>query len=297
MNPKLKKKIIIDSLLAAALVILMQPVFSGVFAHEWLGVIIGGILISHLTINRQWISAVGKGFFGKVNWKARLNFLINSMMTLAMLLTLVSGALISQYLFTPLAAHNLEAWTAIHSVSSYVTLLIVMVHVALHLTWVNQALKTFVRTHPLQPLRQALVRASLGLLALGAAYSVVQTSAIDVLLSSQDRDQSNENSRLMNNQVATTETASNSTLDDLNQNSAVVNSLPAADSGNSSSKDSSITQATEAADIPTLTQYLSNFTCTACHKHCLLSAPRCSRGDRQVQEYTERYYEEYPQAQ
>ncbi len=291
MNPKLKKKIIIDSILAIGLVILMQPVFSGVFAHEWLGVIIGGAIISHLTINRQWISAVGKGFFGQINWQARLNFMINSMMAVSMTLTLISGALISQYLFAPLAAANFAAWTAIHSVSSYATLLIVIVHVGLHLTWIKRSIQSLVRSPKLQPVRHMLVRVSLGMLALGAAYSVVQTSAIDVLLSTQDRDQANENTTLLNNQAVASETTTDSTLDDLDQNSAVVDSLPAVND------DSSITQATDAVDIPTLTQYLSNFTCTACHKHCLLSAPRCSKGDRQVEEYTERYYEEYPQAE
>ena len=293
MNPKMKKKIIIDVILAVALLILMQPGMSGVFAHEWLGVIIGGTLVAHLAINRQWISAVGKGFFGKITWSARLNFLINSMMMLSMSLAIVSGGLISQYLFAPLAAQDLATWTTIHSLSSYTSLLIIIIHVALHLDWIKRAVRTIVKNPRLQPVRAGIVRTSLGLLALGAAYSVIQTSAIDILFSTQDLDQVNEQATLQKNQPSGSATADDSTLDDYDQDTAVVEALPASQAQSGITDNNSGT----ADNVPTLTQYLSSFTCTACHRHCLLTAPRCRKGDRQVEQYTTQYYTEYPQAQ
>ena len=298
MNPKMKKKIIIDVVLAAALLILMQPGLSGVFAHEWFGVIIGGALVAHLAVNRQWIAAVGKGFLGKITWQARLNFLINSMMMLSMSLAIISGALISQYLFAPLAAQDLATWSTIHSLSSYTSLLIVIIHVALHLDWIKRAVRAIVKNPRLQPVRAGIVRVSLGLFALGAAYSVIQTSAVDVLLSTQDQDQANEKTTLFNNQPSSSVASDDSTLDDVDQGTAVVDSLPASQAQSGTTDSSSLSDhAGGSNNVPTLPQYLSNFTCTACHKHCLLSAPRCRRGDRQVEQYTEQYYAEYPQAQ
>ncbi|MDD2534370.1 MAG: DUF4405 domain-containing protein [Eubacteriales bacterium] len=293
MNPKMKRKLIIDVILAAVMIILMQPLISGVFAHEWLGVIIGGALVAHLAINRQWIAAVGKGFFSKISWQARINFMINSMMAISMTLTLLSGVLISQFLFTPLAAANYSAWTAIHSFSSWATLLIVIIHVLLHADWIKRVIRTLIRDPHLQPVRTVVVRATLGLFALGAAYSVIQTSAIEVLLATQDQDLAIQNSTMLNNSTSSSQATTDSTLDDIDQGTAVIDSLPA--SSAQTTTESSIVD-NSAAAVPTLTQYLSNFTCTACHKHCLLSAPRCGKGDPQVEQYTAQYYSEYPEA-
>jgi hypothetical protein len=40
----------------------------------------------------------------------------------------------------------------------------------------------------------------------------------------------------------------------------------------------------------TLQQYLSKLYCTACHKYCLLTNPRCGRGVRQADKATDAYY-------
>lgn len=283
MNPKMKKKILIDIVLTLVMVLLMVPKASGVYLHEWLGLAMGTALFAHLAINRQWIKAVGKKFFGPVGLQNRLNFVMNTMMAISMGIALLSGVLISQYLFAPLAASNLDLWSSIHLVSSWTTLGIVVVHVLLHLDWIRRAVNAIVRNPQFQPVRAVLVRSALGIFALGAIYAVFQTSVLDVVKTTATQD--NNNQALLKNQSATALTTDESTLMDTEDGTAVVDSLPAAGS--------TLAAADSSTPAVTLSEFLSNFTCTACHRHCLLSAPRCSRAKTQIEQYTQQYEQEY----
>ncbi len=50
---------------------------------------------------------------------------------------------------------------------------------------------------------------------------------------------------------------------------------------------------TSSEEIPTLSKYLSNLTCTACPKNCSLLAPKCSKGVAQAAAAEVDYHEEY----
>ncbi|NCA99554.1 MAG: DUF4405 domain-containing protein [Clostridia bacterium] len=290
MNPKLKKKLILDSILVVTLLVVMVPALSGVFLHEWIGVVIAAGLVIHLVLNRKWIAGVSRKFLSPMTLELRLSYLMNLMLGLAMVLTLISGVLISQYLFTALNAADLALWTIIHAVASRATLGITIVHVLLHLSWIKNALKQALQSPVWQPIRQAVVRTTLGLFALGATYAVIQTSVVSPALAtvagsgaaSTDSDDSPAQSAV---ETPATET----TLQDTEDGSSVIDSLPApgTDSG------SNVTDGQDAAEAVSLNEYLSRFTCTACGRHCLLSAPKCGRARTQIQRATTEYNEIY----
>ncbi len=50
-------------------------------------------------------------------------------------------------------------------------------------------------------------------------------------------------------------------------------------------------QVTEAADVPTLEEYLSQFTCGSCRRNCSLANPRCHNGSRLADAKAQEYYE------
>ena len=290
MNPKLKKKLIIDIILAVTLLVVMVPALSGVFLHEWIGVVIAAGLMVHLVLNRKWITGVSKKFFGPMTLELRLSYLMNGMLGLTMGLTLVSGVLISQYLFTALNAADLALWTIIHAVASRATLGITIVHVLLHLGWIKNALRQALQRPVWQPIRQAVVRTTLGLFALGATYAVIQTSVVSPALSTAaDKGAANAGSDDSAAQSAVDTPATDTTLQDAEDGSSVIDALPApgTDSG------STVTDGQDATGAVSLNTYLSRFTCTACGRHCLLSAPKCGRARTQIQRTTTEYNEIY----
>ena len=54
-----------------------------------------------------------------------------------------------------------------------------------------------------------------------------------------------------------------------------------------------VAQDVQAANIPSLDEYLSGFTCGSCRRNCSLDNPRCHNGSRLAQAKAEEYYSLY----
>ena len=52
-------------------------------------------------------------------------------------------------------------------------------------------------------------------------------------------------------------------------------------------------QEAQAANIPSLEEYLSGFTCGSCRRNCSLDNPRCHNGSRLAQAKAQEYYSMY----
>lgn len=52
-------------------------------------------------------------------------------------------------------------------------------------------------------------------------------------------------------------------------------------------------QEEQAAIVPSLSEYLSHFTCGSCHRNCPLNNPRCHNGSRLARAKAEEYYSLY----
>ena len=51
-----------------------------------------------------------------------------------------------------------------------------------------------------------------------------------------------------------------------------------------------VDQEEQVADVPSLEDYLSGFTCGSCRRNCSLDTPRCHNGSRLAQAKAEEYY-------
>ena len=250
MNPKTRIKVIIDIAMTVLFLILMNLALTGVLMHEVIGVGILGLFAAHLAVNKQWIKSVASNFAGKIGFKAKAMFVLNAVLSLTMLSTIVSGVLISQYLFPALAASNITFWFNVHAVSSWLTLLVLVAHTLVHRSWIANIIKRLV---PTGGLRVLVARTSLVLFATAAIYSFINNSTIDLVLPSSSSSQ-----------------ASGSNIQKVSA--------------------TNVTSGTTAVAIQeTLQEYLSKFYCSACGKHCPLSSPHCARGRSQVQSATATY--------
>ncbi len=272
MNPKVKIKVAIDLAMSLLFLLLMNTAWTGVFLHEWIGIGIMGLFFAHLFVNRQWIGSILKRFQMITGFRAKFSVFLNALLTLAMAATMVSGILISQYLFAPLAAGNVDFWYTLHAVSSWLTLVIVLVHTVWHWRWIQSVIR---RIMPAKKWKILAARVTIGALAVVSAYSLINNSAIDLLMPKDTSTRITGSVSPATSTVSTTEStisAANQTGED-----AEVVILPSE---------------TAAATVQavTLQEYLSKLYCTACPKHCLLTNPRCGRGVNQAEQATEEYY-------
>jgi hypothetical protein len=141
-----KVNLAVDIAIFAAFLVAMAPHFSGMAVHEWLGIAFGAAVVTHLLLHWQWLVEVTSRFFGQIRWPARLNYLFNALLFVAMTLIIFSGLMISESAL-PLLGLTLGeggAWKMVHKLASDGALLLTGLHVALHWRWIVSATTRFV---------------------------------------------------------------------------------------------------------------------------------------------------------
>jgi hypothetical protein len=153
LNPN-KVNLTVDILIFVAFLVAMAPRFSGLLVHEWLSIAFGAAIMVHLLLHWQWIAEITKRFFRSTTWMARINYVLNSLLFIAMIVVMLSGILISE-IALPSMGINLRgdfAWRQIHTLSADLSVFLVGAHVALHWQWIVNAMKRYLVT-PFLPKR------------------------------------------------------------------------------------------------------------------------------------------------
>lgn len=283
MNPKTKKKVVIDIAMTVLYLLLMNLALTGVLLHEVAGIGIIGLFAAHLMINRQWIGSVGSRLTEKIGFKAKAMFVLNALLLGTMIVTIVSGILISERLFpfiSALFAGSLGLLLNLHAVFSWFTLGILIAHTLVHWRWIASLIRRLV---PAGGLRVAGARASLVLIAAATLYSFIGSSALDAVLPGQ---------AAINVQAANANTSSSTSASGSSNAVQGTAGLITAPAGSSVVTDEESVASSSTADAEvkeTLQEYLSKLVCTACGKRCPLSSPRCAKGRVQAQTATATY--------
>ncbi|WJH35284.1 DUF4405 domain-containing protein [Paenibacillus sp. CC-CFT747] len=139
-------KITIDILMAATLVLLYNKrVLGGLAFHEIAGLCIGGVFLVHILLNGRWVATVTRKLFDrKLPGRTRFGYLLNLLLLACMSFIIVSGILISEVVFRDLHMGNVGWFKGTHISVSFLTLIIVGVHVGLHWKWLmNVSQKLF----------------------------------------------------------------------------------------------------------------------------------------------------------
>lgn len=123
-------KIIVDVLMMAALLLLMTYNLIGDAFHEWVGTGMLALFILHHILNRKWLGAV---FRGKYPPYRILQTSLVLLVFLAMLGSMVSGILLSRYVFSFLPVGGGVSFArTLHLVCGYWNLVLMSLHLGLH---------------------------------------------------------------------------------------------------------------------------------------------------------------------
>ena len=139
-------KLALDILMSLTFVLLFNKmVLGGLAFHEIAGLGIGFAMFAHIFLNLQWVKKVTlKIFARKLPGKTRFGYLLNVLLLILVTFIMVSGLLISEVVFPNLHIGN-QSWFKIAHISfSYLTLILIGIHVGLYWQWIiNQMKKTF----------------------------------------------------------------------------------------------------------------------------------------------------------
>ncbi|GAB4121076.1 MAG: DUF4405 domain-containing protein [Roseiflexaceae bacterium] len=134
--------LLLDIAIFIAFLIIMAPHTSGVAVHEWLSFAFAGTLIAHLLLHWQWIVAVTRNLFSKAQWSARISYILNVGIFIAMVMATVTGVMISREAL-PALGFEIEVsrvWRQLHDVTANLSLILTALHVAVHWRWIARTL-------------------------------------------------------------------------------------------------------------------------------------------------------------
>ena len=130
MKHKMITKICIDVAMTVALLLLMAYQLIGEEAHEWIGVIMFVLFVTHHLLNRAWSRNVLKG---KYNTRRVCQMILVLLILLCMLGSMVSGIILSRYVFAPLNITTGSATArSVHMLCAYWGFILMSIHLGFH---------------------------------------------------------------------------------------------------------------------------------------------------------------------
>jgi hypothetical protein len=143
-----KTNLTLDIAIFSAFLVASNPALTGLAIHEWLGVSFAAALVAHLLFHWDWIASLIKTFFKNLFHASRLNFVVDSLLFVAMTAAMLSGLMISRNV---LATFGIQldvsrSWRSIHSLSANASLVFVALHFALHWKWVVTNVQRYIIT-------------------------------------------------------------------------------------------------------------------------------------------------------
>ncbi|EHI99152.1 hypothetical protein CDLVIII_2524 [Clostridium sp. DL-VIII] len=130
MTAKLKFKITIDILLTVLLPVLMAYALTGQKVHEWIGAVMFAAFIIHNVLNANWYLNL---FRGKYTPQRILQTAINLMVFVSMIGLMISGIIMSRYVFSFLPINGSASFAReLHMMSAYWGFVLMSLHLGMH---------------------------------------------------------------------------------------------------------------------------------------------------------------------
>ena len=136
-------KLLLDSALALAVLVLLSLSLTGVAVHEWLGIALIGPLLVHLVLNWAWIVATARRLAGALPPLVRINALLNLALFITTTIAIASGLMISVVALPYFGLRVLPTLFLhlVHLVSADMLLIVVGLHLGLNWKWVSAAIR------------------------------------------------------------------------------------------------------------------------------------------------------------
>ena len=140
LRPKLDRGLLnlaIDIAFWLAFLIAIEINATGLTFHEWWGVGIAAFIAVHVLLHWAWVVAAVQRFFHGLRAAPRLNALVDAGLYLAFITTIFSGLVLSRAVLPALGlrGYNTPFWLDLHIWATDVSMVLAVVHLALHWRW------------------------------------------------------------------------------------------------------------------------------------------------------------------
>jgi hypothetical protein len=128
----------LDLALFAALFVAYNPAWTGIAVHEWLCVMALVPLLFHVVVNWNQTLQILRRFAQRMRAVPKVNLVVDAALFVALVTVMLSGLLISQAVAGSLGVTIMpdSLWMSTHAWSADATILLLLVHFALHWRWI-----------------------------------------------------------------------------------------------------------------------------------------------------------------
>lgn len=141
-----KIKLVLDILIFFGFLIAMDPHSTGIAIHEWLTIASMAAVITHILLSWDWIVQLTKRFLRMSTLRPRLNYILNVLIFIDVVLIMYSGIMISEA-FAPSLGLSLPrnfSMRELHDMTANLFVLLLGLHTALHWDWIVNAFKRYI---------------------------------------------------------------------------------------------------------------------------------------------------------
>ncbi len=172
MNVKKRIKIIVDFCMAIAMLLLMAYSLIGEAAHEWIGVGMFVLVITHNALNLNWYRALRKGKYTAIRvFQTSLDMAL----ILIMIGLMVSGIMLSRHVFSFLPDIGGASFArTLHMLCAYWGFVLMSMHIGLHANAMIGALRKAAKTAEPSASRTIVIRSIVALICVYGAYAFMK---------------------------------------------------------------------------------------------------------------------------
>lgn len=277
-----KIKIVLDIIMFISMILLMKTNITGLQLHEILGICLFIIFIIHKIINFKWVKSVGKNIFNKnMKSKSKIMFFLDLILFLFITLNVTTGILVSKFILVSLTVNHIEIVTILHKFFAWWSLILISIHIGLHWENVVNYFERKFKNLKENKLFQIFFILLYIIITILGIWSISRFSVYSKLILNIHNEQKNS-AEIKNydtlQQYRERKFKKQKSKEEHNNNDLI---------NNETKKNSS------SINIPTLEEYLSQFTCNGCRKQCSLLNPSCKIGEKAKEEKIHEYYQKY----
>lgn len=130
--------LLLDVVLFLVFLMIYEEHATGITIHEWGALALASVAVVHMLLHWQWIVAFGKRFFQRIKGEIRFNYIVNSLLFVALTTVTFSGLMMSEVVMPVLGIEIGQNgfWHWLHALSADVSLGLMALHLALHWKWI-----------------------------------------------------------------------------------------------------------------------------------------------------------------
>ena len=132
-----RRNLVVDFAALAVCVVVMNPAWSGVGFHEWIGLAFFAAILVHCVLHVDWTADAISGIARRTSTARLGSFALAVLLVVSSAVAMVSGILISGAVLPALGLYvdGYYFWDPLHAISAKVFLAVLIIHVVAHWKW------------------------------------------------------------------------------------------------------------------------------------------------------------------